>query len=76
MTLDYTTQGRLIITMYDYIDGLIESIRQMYKEGVGSATPAPDHLYNIREPNTEDNALLSKNENEEYHTITAQCLYL
>ena len=35
MTLDDTTPGRLIITMYNHIDGLIENPGQMYKEGAG-----------------------------------------
>ena len=62
--------------MYDYINGIIENAGELYKEGSGSATPAPDHLFDIREPNEADNELLPKDEKEEYHTITAQCLYL
>ena len=76
MTFDYTDVGKLIITMYDYIEGVINDAGEVYKTGAGSATPVPEHLFEIREPNEDDNELLSKEEKEEYHTITAQCLYL
>ena len=71
MTFDYTTPGKLTITMYDYINSIIENAGELYKEGAGSATTAPDHLFDIREPNEGDNELLTKDEKEEYHTITA-----
>ena len=45
---DYSTHGKLIITMYDYIDSVIRNAGAIYKEGAGSATPAPDNLYEIR----------------------------
>ena len=64
MTFDYTTPGKLTITMYDYINGIIENAGEIYKEGAGSATPAPDHLFDIREPCEVDNELLLKNEKE------------
>ena len=43
---------------------------------LSSPTPASEILFEVREPNMEDNNLLSKQEKEEYHTITAQCMYL
>ena len=76
MTFDCTNPGKLTITMYDYINGVIENAGENYKTGPGSATLAPDHLFEIREPNDDDNQLLTKEEKEKYHTITAQCLYL
>ena len=76
MLLDYTTPGQLKITMYPYIEGIIDNAGGIYKSGAGSATPAPDHLFDIRSCDEDDNKLLSKQEKEEYHTITAQLLYL
>ena len=76
MTFDYTTKGKLMITMYDYIDGIIKNADQIYKDGSGSATPASDHLYEIRDVDSEDYKPLSEDERKQYHTITAQCLYL
>ena len=60
MTFDYTNTGKLMITMYDYIEDITEGASEIYKTGVGSATPASEHLFEIREPNEEDNELLSK----------------
>ena len=40
------------------------------------ATPAPHNLYDVRSPDSEGNRLLTEKEREEYHSLTAQCLYL
>ena len=61
-TFDYDTKGKLIITMDDYIDGIIKNVSQIYKEGVGSATPASDHLYQTRDAESENYELLPKAE--------------
>ena len=60
MTFDYSTYGKLMIAMYDYINGLIRNAGIIYKEVAGSATPAPDNLYDIRSPESEEYKLLSK----------------
>ena len=75
MTFDYTNPGKSMITMCNYIDGIISNADDIYNTREGSATPAPEHLYEIREPNDDDNQLLDKHEKERYHTITVQCLY-
>lgn len=73
---DYTTAGKLMITRYDYITGVIGNMGETYKTGAGSATPAPKYLFETRESDKQDDELLSIEEREEYHKITAQCLYL
>ena len=50
MIFDYNTSGRVHISIYQYIHGLLQSVPIMYKNGTGSATPAPSHLYDIRDP--------------------------
>lgn len=40
------------------------------------ATPAPSNVCDVREPSEEEMELLLDQEREEYHTLTAQCLYL
>ena len=45
MTFDYSTVGEVKITMYQYINGVIDNAPQIYKEGIGGATPAPPHLF-------------------------------
>lgn len=76
MVFDYSTPGEVMIHMYQYISELIASAPEVYKTGIGSATPAPTNLYEIRDPESEDSKPLNDEERNEYHTLTAQCLYL
>lgn len=63
--------------MYQYIDDMISAIPESFYEGVGLVTPAPDNLFDIRDPSdTPAVTLLTKYEKELYHHIMAQCLYL
>ena len=75
MTFDFTKKGEVSITMYDQVDDIIESAPTIYKTGVGSATASPTNLYTVRMP-CEGNELLSDDDREEYHTLTARCLYV
>ena len=69
--------------MYQYLDGVIEGAPDIYKvsskeTGVGMATPAPSNLYDIRDPNDKNITgvnFLPEDEREDYHSLTAQCLY-
>ena len=76
MTFDYNVQGQVTVQMYQYIDEFLSNVPDKYKEGVGSATPAPNNLYEVRSEETEGFELLSDEDKETYHTITAQLLYL
>ena len=55
---------------------LIKHTPEIYKSGGISSTPAPTHLYEVRDPESNEAGLLNTKEKSEYHTITAQCLYL
>ena len=50
MVFDYSTEGEVLINMYQYIEGLISGAPKRYKVGLGSATPAPSHLFDVRDP--------------------------
>ena len=76
MIFNYNVEGQVKIIMYQYIKGLIDNAPEIYKKGAAKATPAPNHLYYIRDPDCEDTELVDKKEKEEYYTLTAQCLYL
>ena len=81
MVFDFTDPGSVKVTMYQYIDDIIDGAPDIYKvssreHGVGMATPAPSNLYEIRSPDSETNQLLAEVEREDYHSLTAQCLYL
>ena len=53
MTFDFSSVGRVKITMYDYIHDLIKSIPPSYTNAAGASTPAPEHPYTVREQDDE-----------------------
>ena len=76
MVVDYTTTSEVNISMYQYLDSLIKNAPQLYKDGVGGATPEPPHLFDTKDSESEGVELWSTREREEYHSLTVQCLYL
>ena len=48
MTFDYTTAEEVKVTMYDYIDRLLENAPTLWKYGIGMVTPVPNNLYKTR----------------------------
>ena len=75
MLFDYSEPGQVLVQMYQYISGVIEGVSESYKTGVGLSTPTPLHLYDVRDPKKKEVRKLSKWMKEEYHSLTAQCLY-
>ena len=55
---------------------LINGVPGRYKVGIGSATPAASHLFEVRDTGHEKVTKLTKEMREEYHSLTAQYLYL
>ena len=81
MIFNFETEGEVQITMYQYIDSLINDAPNIYgipsrDHGVGIANPAPSNIYEVRDPDAHGNTLLSEEEHEDYHTLTAKNLYL
>ena len=73
MIFDFSTGKEVQITMYQYIDSVLEDIPTVYKEGISMATPAPLNLYETRAEGVE---MLNNEEKDQYHSTTAQLLYL
>jgi len=71
MTIDYSEEGKVKFTMYDYIDDLLEELPPHMRGSASS--PAAAHLF---ETNTEDPELISLLEREIFHHRVAQLLYL
>ena len=71
MKMDFTTPEKLILSMPEYIDTLINEIPSDLRKGV-STTPAAGHLFTT---NT-DAEKLSKDQASEYHHLVAKILYL
>ena len=60
MVFDYSTEGGVLIQMYQYIKELIDGAPERYKVGLGSATPAASYLFDVRDPKHEDVMKLTK----------------
>jgi hypothetical protein len=73
MTLDFTEEGKVMIKMDDYVEGILEEARDdMSGE---SATPAADHLFTVNEEPDSEHMLLTE-DSEYFHTMTAKLLLL
>ena len=62
--------------MYQYITGVINNAPEIYKQGTGGTTPAPNNLYKVRDPESDLVEFLDEKEKDEYHSLTTQLLYL
>ena len=76
MIFDFTAKGEVHISMYQYITGVINNAPEIYKQGTGGTTPAPSNLYEVRDPESDLVEFLDEKEKDEYHSLTAQLLYL
>ena len=75
MNFDYTTKDEYKITMFDQVNNIIEEAPNIYKSGSGAAKAEPSNLYIVRLL-CEGNKILSDSDQEDYHTLTARCLYI
>ena len=71
MTMDFTTPGKVILSMPDYIDTLTKEIPSDLRKGA-STTPAAGHLFSTNA----DAEKLSEDQASEYHHLVAKILYL
>ena len=71
MTIDYTTPGKVVFHMEDYIDRLIKECPQELLKG-NPTSPAANHLFEIN-PKCEKLSLVQA---DEFHHLVAELLYL
>jgi hypothetical protein len=71
MTIDFSTKGKVMIKMDDYVDGVLEAARDDMS-GVATS-PAADHLYDVNET---DPVFLKEEDGNYFHTMTAKLLFL
>ena len=73
MTINFSDTGKVKITMYDYVDKIINKLpTEMISE---SATPASNHLFVIRDDGN-NGQLLTSELSEEFHQLVAKTLFL
>ena len=70
MLLDYTTDGKVIIDMREYIKKILEELPHSFRGS--SITPAANHLFDINV----DCDKLEKEDAEFFHHVVAQLLFL
>ena len=73
MTINFLDDSKVEITIYDYVDKIINELpTEMISE---SATPASNHLFEIRDDGDNDQ-LLTPELSEEFHHLVARTLFL
>ena len=70
MTIDYSTEGKVVITMNDYVDKLLADLPE---EMIGTAaTPASEWLYETNSASPK----LDQTQKDHFHQLTARILFL
>ena len=72
MDLDYTTKGKVGVSMIKYVDKILEVFLE--ELCAPAATPAAEPLFQVR--NDSKAEFLSEEKSQEFHHITAQLLFL
>jgi hypothetical protein len=73
MTLDFTTRRQVKITMFDYVDEILEAFDKAEANGGGTkSSAAPDNLFTV----DADCMKLKPNKAKDFHTIVAKTLYV
>jgi hypothetical protein len=70
MTIDYSTEGKVMIRMEDYVENMLEETPEDM-DGV-AATPAGEHLFQV----DHEAAQLDNAGSDLFHSITAKLLFL
>ena len=72
MKLDYSVDGKLIIDMRDYVSSMIEDFPKEELPDKKVVSPWTDNLFKV----DEESPRLNKEQSEQFHTTTAQGLFL
>ena len=71
MQLDFSVAGQVKITMFDYIQEMLEDFHKFDPNKTISRTPASDHLFKVRD----DQPKLDEQKDQIFHTCTAKALF-
>ena len=81
MTLDFSNKGQCVVTMFQYLDGIVKAydlVKFKYNDGFVPIlkcrfdSPTPDNLFTVNE----DCEKLPKDMAANFHTIVAKTLYM
>ena len=71
MQLAFSVEGKVKITMFDYIQETLEDFHKFDPNKTISRTPADDHLFKVRD----DQPKLDEQKAQIFHTFTAKALF-
>ena len=71
MQLDFSVVGQVKITMFDYIQEILEDFHKFDPNKTISRTPAADHIFKVRD----DQPKLDEQKYQIFHTFTAKSLF-
>ena len=71
MQLDFSVVGQVKITMFDYIQEMLEDFHEFYPNKTISRTPAADHIFKVRD----DQPKLDEQKAQVFHTFSAKALF-
>ena len=71
MQLDFSVAGQVKITMFDYIQEMLEDFHNFDPNKTISRTPAADHLFKVRD----NQPKLDEQKAQVFHTFTAKALF-
>ena len=71
MQLDFSLAGQVKITMFDYIQEMLEDFHKFDPNKTIPRTPAADHLFKVRD----DKPKLDEQKAQVFHTFTAKALF-
>ena len=71
MQLDFSVVGQVKITMFDYIQEMLEDFHKSDPNKTISRTPAADRLFKVRD----DQPKLDEQKSQVFHNFTAKALF-
>ena len=71
MTIDFSTDGKVVIRMDDYVEDMLGEVPEDMRTGP-AATPASEYLFKVNA----DAEALSGSESDIFHSVTAKLLFL
>jgi hypothetical protein len=69
MTIDYSTEGKVVIRMDDYVENMLAELPE--NMAGDATTPAAEHLFKVNE----DAEALDSGDSELFHSVTAKLLF-
>ena len=71
MQLNFSVAGQVKITMFDYIQEMLDDFDKFDPSKTFSRTPAADHIFKVRD----DQPKLNEQKAQTFHTFTAKSLF-